>query len=142
MKQATLLASLFLAAATLLSGCGGADGATPDGAVVSSVQALRRNDVSGFLETILTKERLEAARWEWKQKEAPTPQEDAQFKQAMAKLTPDGAEDQLFALIKPKLAEMRPQVAMMLGMVEGMGQAAIEKNEDLTDTEKEQAARP
>ena len=142
MKLAILPTSFLCAAVTLFSGCGGgADGSTPDGAVMSSVQALRQNDVAGFLNTILTEEKLEAARWEWKQKPAPTAQENAQFQQAMAKLTPSGAEDDMFKQIKPKLAEMRPQVAMMLGMIEGMGQAAIEKNEELTDTEKEQGGK-
>lgn len=116
---------------------------TPHGAVESSVRALRKNDLKGFITATADASEIAEmkAQWEAQRKKAPEASEAAQFEQTMAMLTAPSAEQQIMQMIEPKLAEMKPQVAMMIGMFSGMAQASIEQEGNLNDAEKVEAKK-
>lgn len=113
----------------------------PHAALVASVEAVRKNDLRRFLQLTLPDAKLAELRAEWERQraEGAKPAEVAQFRETMAKLTAPDAEAKLMQELAPKLAEMRPQVAMMTGMLTGMAQSGIEQSATLSATEKRQA---
>ena len=140
----TALASTALAAALTLASCGAShDAATPDGAVLASVAALRSNDVPAFVESTFTADQIAQMRGTWgvEMMESPDPKEAAKFKKTMVMLTAEGAEDILMALAEPQLAEMKPQMDMLMGMLEASAGSAVAQNDELTSLEKDQAQK-
>jgi len=117
-------------------------GPAPHEAVLTGVRALRRNDLRAFLESTMTEGQVRALRDQWNamREEEPDAAEAAQFEAAMKKLTAAGAEDALMAELAPKLAEMRPQVDMLIGMFQGMGQSVLAQDQTMSDAEKQRAA--
>jgi hypothetical protein len=75
----------------------------------------------------------------------PVTEEDRkQFTETMTKLTAPGAEDKMFAEIKPQLDEFdkqQAQLPMMIAMGQGFAQSAIQQNKDLTDAQKQQVSQ-
>ena len=137
-KSLLTVSSLMLAAS-----CGGAPGTdSPEGVLLSSVEALRRNDLGAFLEVTLTDEQLAEAREGWRemQGEEPTPTERDEFEQGLAELTAEGAEAQILAEILPKLREMKPQMEMMVGFMTGMAQMSLDQSA-LSSGEKVEARK-
>ena len=72
-------------------------------------------------------------------KPAPSAEESKQFADSVAKFTAPDAEDKLFAEIQPKLAQMGPQIPMMVGMMSGMAGQNIAQNPKMSPAEKTQA---
>ncbi len=72
-------------------------------------------------------------------KPAPSAEESKQFTDQVAKLTAADAEDKMFADIQPKLAQMGPQLPMMVGMMSGMAGQSIAQNEKMSASDKAQA---
>ncbi len=72
-------------------------------------------------------------------KPAPSAEESKQFTDSVTKFTAPDAEDKLFAEIQPKLAQVGPQIPMMVGMVSGMAGQSIAQNPKLSPAEKTQA---
>jgi hypothetical protein len=120
----------------------GSDRLAPHESLMATVQAARHNDVKGLLESVLTDDQVDEMRQEWDRQRAEPldPAEEMQFQMVMAMLTAPGAEDDLMAMLEPKLEEMRPQVAMMVGMFSGLAGAALEQGGTLDSAEQEQAA--
>lgn len=114
-------------------------GPKPHESILNSVRAVRNNDLGTVLSTVLTDAQLAEMKAEWdKQRKQPVdPQENAQFQMVMTMLTAPGAEDMLLAQVEPKLAEMRPQVAMMVGMFSGVVQSSLEQDQTMDLAEKE-----
>jgi hypothetical protein len=115
----------------------------PHETVLSSVHALRNNDVGALVRSMLSDAEVAEAAAEWDVFRATemTPEDEAEFQAAITRLTGDGAEDLLMEELLPKLEEMRPQMAMLAGMFTGMGQAMILEQETLDDEQKEKSAR-
>lgn len=140
--------ALFLAAALLLASCGEssqhsdahAPASTPDAAVMQWVQALKEDDLAALVKSASTDAELTKMRAEWSSKmsEEPTYEERAQFAKTLEMLTGSDAEDELMAKVEPELAKMKPQVDMMLGMLEGMAANALASSEKLSPEEQEQ----
>lgn len=149
MKFKHLVAGLaFLFVAACGGGSGGASKAkvsldTPDGTIMANVDALKRNDLAGFLSNNFTPEEIDEmeSSWNEQRKKEPSAQEKAEFEGQMALLTADGAEDQIMGMIEPKLEEMKTQLPFMLMMAQTMGGQAIASNEDISDEEKETAQK-
>ena len=120
-----------------------ATGPKPHESILTSVRAVRNNDLGAVLQAVLTDDQLAEMEAEWNQqrKQPVDPQESAQFQMVMTMLTAPGAEDMLMAQVEPKLAEMRPQVAMMVGMFSGLLQASLEQDQTLQPAEKDRAAK-
>ena len=118
-------------------------GLAPHESVLSTVHAVRRNDVSALVRSLFTDDQITLLRQEWdtQRKTKLDPAEDEAFQAFMAQLTAPGAERKIMEELEPQLDEMRPQVAMLVGMFSGMGQAAIAQNETLSPEERAVASR-
>lgn len=100
---------------------------------MKSVQALRNNDLDAFLHCAFTDAELAGFKAEWsgRMREVPGDDEKARFAMAMAMLTSPDAERALMLKVEPELAKMKPQVDLMLGMLEGMAANAMGSNQSL-----------
>jgi hypothetical protein len=74
-----------------------------------------------------------------------TEEDRKEFAEKMAKLTAPGAEEKMFAEIKPQLEEFDKQAAqqmpMMVAMGQGFAQSAIQQSKDLSDAQKQQVTQ-
>ena len=120
--------------------------ATPDGAVMASVKALRSNNVAALLENALPPAELAKLKADWSKdmnKEPVTDAERKQFAQNMAKLTAPDAEAKMYSEMEPQLKEFdakaAQQMPMMIAMGQGFAQSAIQQSKDLNDQQKQQA---
>ena len=124
-----------------------APAATPDVAVAMAVKALRDNNLAGLFAASLPPGEYAKLKADWNKdiNSEPVSEEDRkQFTETMTKLTAPGAEDKMFAEIKPQLDEMDKQAAqipMMVAMGQGFAQSAIQQNKDLTDAQKTQVSQ-
>ena len=124
-----------------------APAASPDVAVAAAVKALRDNNIAGLFAASLPPGEYAKLKTDWNKdiKSEPVTDEDRkQFAETMTKLTAPGAEDKMFAEIKPQLDEMDKQAAqipMMIAMGQGFAQSAIQQNKDLTDAQKQQVTQ-
>jgi hypothetical protein len=124
-----------------------APAASPDAAVTAAVKALRDNNLSGLFAASLPPGEYAKLKADWNKdiNSEPVSDEDRkQFTETMTKLTAPGAEDKMFAEIKPQLDEMDKQAAqipMMIAMGQGFAQSAIQQNKDFTDAQKTQISQ-
>lgn len=117
------------------------EAATPDGAVRASVEALRRNDLNRFVELALDEEHrveLEEAWADVRRRELGA-EERAEFAELVRRWTEPGAEEARFDELLPELRELEPQLQLMAGMMVGMVQSSIERNEELSYDERDEA---
>jgi hypothetical protein len=131
-----------LALLLLLGSCGGgASSASPDGAVLNSVQALRNDNLAAFFHGAFTEAEFGEMRAKWDEQRLATPEEEeqARFADSVAMLTAPGAESALMQKLEPQLVELKPQVDMLFGMVEGMAAGALAGNTTMTAQERQQA---
>jgi len=142
MKNLILLVPLC-AASIAATGDNTSTGPQPHESILASVRAVRNNDLGAVLGTVLTDDQIAEMETEWNQqrKQPVDPQENAQFQMVMTMLTAPGAEDMLMAQVEPKLAEMRPQMAMMVGMFSGLVQSSLAQDQTLQPAEKERAGQ-
>lgn len=120
---------------------------TPTAAVDAVIAGLKSGDVKALAETMIPPTELERVRKEWKERQQRPikPEEAREFAENMAKLTAPGAEDQMFAELKPKLAEFDSTYGAQMPMWVGIGQnfvnEAIKNNKDLTPEQRDQATQ-
>ncbi|HSE13707.1 MAG TPA: hypothetical protein VLB69_13835, partial [Rudaea sp.] len=103
--------------------------ASPDGAVLASVHALRANNVAGLLENALPPGAVVKMKTDWTReinKEPVTDEDRRKFAEQMGKLTAPGAEDKLFAELEPHLKQFEQQSAQQMPMMIAMGQGFIQ----------------
>ena len=122
--------------------------ATPDGAIVASVQHLKAGNIDALLQSVLPPDEYAKAKADYAKdmnKEPATEEDKAKFAENMAKLTAADAEAKLWAELEPKLKEMDAQMAqqmpMMVAMGKGVIQSSIQQNQDLTEAQKLQASQ-
>jgi hypothetical protein len=124
-----------------------APAATPDASVAAAVKALRDNNLAGLFAASLPPGEYAKLKTDWNKdmnSEPVTDEDRKQFAETMTKLTAPGAEDKMFAEIKPQLDEMDKQAAqipMMIAMGQGFAQSAIQQNKDLSDAQKQQVTQ-
>jgi len=121
---------------------------TPDGAIASSVKALRSNNVAAFLDSALPAGEVAKMKADWNKemnKEPVTDEDRKNFAETMTKLTAPDAEAKMYAEIEPKLKEFDAQSAQQMPMMVMMGQnfaqSAIQQNKDLNEGQKQQATQ-
>ena len=104
--------------------------------MTGAVQALAAGQISGFLRAVAPPRSLEEMEQEWdeKRKEDMSEEEAAEFERFMAMLTTEGAEDMLFAMAKPKLAEAGQQMQMLSAMAPMLAAGMIEESGAPEDT--------
>ena len=121
-----------------------APAATPEVSVAVAVKALRDNNLAGLFAASLPPGEYAKFRTDWNKdmnSEPVTEEDRKQFTETMTKLTAPGAEDRMFAEIKPQLDEFdkqQAQLPMMIAMGQGFAQSAIQQNKDLSDAQKQQ----
>ena len=124
-----------------------APAATPDAAVAGAVKALRDNNLAGLFAASLPPGEYAKLKTDWNKDinaEPITDEDRKQFTETMTKRTAPGAEDKMFAEIKPQLDEFdkqQAQIPMMIAMGQGFAQSAIQQNKDLTDAQKQQVTQ-
>ncbi len=103
---------------------------SPEAAFTSAMKGLKARKVSQFISAVAPSSALDEMKsgWEEKRKEKFTEQEDQEFRQFMGMVTADGAEEMLFMMAKPQLAEAQQQLAMMSAMVPMMAAGAMEES--------------
>jgi hypothetical protein len=135
---------LALSTTLLLAACGSKSEQsaqdTPDGAVMQWVAALKKDDLGALVQSATTDEEFAKLRADWSQKvsESPSDEERAQFAMTMTMLTAPDAESALMLKVEPELEKMKPQVEMLLSMIEGMATAAMSQGGTLTPQQQEQ----
>lgn len=120
----------------------------PAAAVEALAQALRENDLVRFNQVSLPEELREQTRDHWEaRRNDPSPidaEEDAQFREMMARLKAPDAEQQLYADLEPMLnqyeAEFQAQLPLMVAMGSAFANQAIQANETLTAEQKQHAS--
>jgi uncharacterized protein YdaT len=124
-----------------------APAAAPDAAILTSVHALRANDLNGFLSAALPPAEVAKIKTDWSKnlsKDPITDEDRKKFSDQIGKLTEPGSEDKLFAELEPQLKkfdqESAAQMPMMIAMGQGFVQSSIQQSKDLTDDQKKQSA--
>ena len=115
----------------------------PHESMATRFDALRRNNLRALLHASISPAEMDVLRKEWdKNRRQPVDAaEAAQFEMVMGMLTGPNAEEELMVMLTPKLEELRPQMSMMIGMFSGMVGGAIEQDQSLSTTEKQQASK-
>lgn len=121
--------------------------ATPDAAILASVQSIKQGDIAGLMQNALPPADFAKAKADWgkdKDQEPITDEQRAQFNETMAKLTAPDAEQKLFAEIEPKLKEFDAQYQQQLPMYAMAGAGwvknMIQQNQTMSEAERTQAA--
>ena len=156
--------ALVAAMAVAFSGCGNkeegktttapaaapvaAKPATPDAAILASVQNLKAGNIDALIQNALPPEEYAKVKAKWAEdinKDPITDEDRAKFAENIGKLTASDAEAKLWAELEPKLKEMDAQMAqqmpMMVAMGKGMIQSSIQQNQELNDAQKQQASQ-
>jgi len=124
-----------------------APAATPEASIAIAVKALRDNNLAALFAASLPPGEYAKFKADWNKdmnSEPVTEEDRKQFNETMTKLTAPGAEDKMFAEIKPQLDEFdkqQAQLPMMIAMGQGFAQSAIQQNKDLTDAQKQQVTQ-
>lgn len=150
LARMTLLSILALAASacnrdSASDGAGGSAG--PAETVQRSVELVRQSDLAGLIEHMLPPEEFARVKTEWnlrKDKAEPTAEERAQFEESMKKLTAENAAETLYAEFEPDIrqfdAQYQTQIPAMVGMGNTYLQGLVRQSQNLSASEKEQAA--
>jgi hypothetical protein len=119
--------------------------AGPDATIMTTVHALRGNNIAALLDNALPPPALAKIKADWNKemtKDPVTDEERRKFAEQMTKLTAPGAEEKMFAEAEPQLKQFEQQSAqqmpMMIAMGQGFIQSAIQQSKDLTEPQKQQ----
>lgn len=99
----------------------------PDSTMTAAIDALRKKELSSFLQSVVPPSEIDKMRQSWSEakKEEINPDEDAQFQAFMTMATAEGAEDTLFMMVKPYLKDVQEQVEGMSQMLPFMMAGAL-----------------
>lgn len=142
----------LIATTLLLAGCHGKDdpaqagGSTPEAALQSSVDLLKRDDINGLWKHLLPPADYANLRADWtlqqRQAQPASAEQRARFTETMRKLTAPDAENALDAELQPKLAAMeqqyKDQVPVLLSVGEAILKRSIARNPTLDEAQKAQ----
>lgn len=133
----------LLAVLLALCACGGDhDTRGPKWVVAAALEAAEHADLSALLAISLTADQRADLEDDWAREREGTPDPNAALRvsMTMGMLTPEGAEEEVFAQVEPMLEQAQEQLQMASGIVAlAMGMAA--SSEDLSDEERQQAER-
>ncbi len=142
-------------ALALLAGCGQKEEAAAPAEQVAvatasasstlsaQVSAFRANDLKALLAAALPPAQLDKLRAEWDaERQQPLSEEERlEFAENWGKLTaPDGI-DRIMAEVEPQLAQMKPQMAGLIAMGQGVATMTIAQSTELTEEQKAQATQ-
>lgn len=124
-----------------------AGGDTPEESVQQSIALIKTGDFAGFWKHALPPADYDTLRADWtrpRPDEHPlTPEDRADFVKTMQQLTAPDAETKLYAVAKPKLAQLQAQyqdqVPVMIGIFQAIAATGVSQSKDLTSLQKQQA---
>ncbi|KLD62402.1 hypothetical protein [Dyella japonica] len=122
-------------------------GDTPEASVQQSIALIKTGDFAGFWKHALPPADYDTLRADWtrpRPDEHPlTPEDRADFIKTMQQLTAPDAETKLYAVAKPKLAQLQAQyqdqVPVMIGIFQAIAATGVSQSKDLTNPQKQQA---
>jgi hypothetical protein len=122
-------------------------GDTPEQSVQQSIALIKAGDFAGFWQHALPPADYETLKTDWthpRPDEHPmTPEERADFVKNMQELTEPNAETKLYAVAKPKLAQLQAQyqdqVPVMIGIFQAIAATGVSQSKELTNQQKQQA---
>lgn len=122
-------------------------GDTPEQSVQQSLALIKVGDFAGFWKHALPPADYDTLRADWtrpRPDEHPlTPEERADFVKNMQQLTEPDAETKLYALARPKLAQLQAQyqdqVPVMIGIFQAIAATGVSQSKELTNAQKQQA---
>lgn len=122
-------------------------GDTPEASVQQSIALIKTGDFAGFWKHALPPADYDTLRSDWtrpRPDEHPlTPEDRADFIKTMQQLTAPDAETKLYAVAKPKLAQLQAQyqdqVPVMIGIFQAIAATGVSQSKDLTNPQKQQA---
>lgn len=122
-------------------------GDTPEASVQQSIALIKTGDFAGFWKHALPPADYDTLRADWtrpRPDEHPlTPEDRADFIKTMQQLTAPDAETKLYAVAKPKLAQLQAQyqdqVPVMIGIFQAIAATGVAQSKELTNAQKQQA---
>ncbi len=119
----------------------------PQQALQKSIQLTREGDIGGLIENMLPPAEFSRIKAEWTNQTDDAPIDDAaraRFAETMAKLTAPDAADALFKEYEPDIrqfdAQYQQQIPTMVAMGRSYLKGLAQQNQELSSSEKEQAA--
>lgn len=120
---------------------------TPEESVQQSVALIKAGDFAGFWKHALPPADYDTLRADWKlprpDQPQQTPEERADFVKNMQQLTEPDAETKLYAVAKPKLAQLKAQYSdqlpVMIGIFQAIAATGVSQSKELTNPQKQQA---
>ncbi len=148
--RTALLATLAItiAACNRDSATSSSDAASgPQQALRKSIELTREGDIGGLIENMLPPEEFKRIKAEWASQKDQPPIDDAaraRFAETMAKLTAADAAEALFKEFEPDIrqfdAQYQQQIPTMVAMGRSYLKGLTQQNQELSSSEKEQAA--
>ncbi|HET6553807.1 MAG TPA: hypothetical protein VFG49_09740 [Dyella sp.] len=120
---------------------------TPEASVQQSIALIKVGDFAGFWKHGLPPADYDTLRNDWTRPRADehpiTPEDRADFIKNMQQLTEPDAETKLYALAKPKLAQLQQQYSdqlpVMIGIMQAIAATGVAQSKELTNAQKQQA---
>ncbi|WP_236585495.1 hypothetical protein [Dyella sp. EPa41] len=124
-----------------------AGGETPEASVQQSVALIKTGDFAGFWKHALPPADYDTLRTDWTRPRPDdhpiSPEDRADFIKNMQMLTEPEAETRLYALARPKLAQLQAQysdqVPVMIGVMQAIAATGVAQSKELTNPQKQQA---
>jgi hypothetical protein len=124
-----------------------AGGETPEASLLQSVALIKTGDFAGFWKHALPPADYDTLRTDWtrpRPDEHPiSPEDRADFIKNMQMLTEPDAETKLYALARPKLAQLQAQysdqVPVMIGVMQAIAATGVAQSKELTNPQRQQA---
>lgn len=122
-------------------------GDTPEASVQQSIALIKAGDFGGFWKHALPPADYDTLRSDWtkpRTDEHPlSPEDRADFIKNMQQLTQPDAETKLYALARPKLAQLQAQyqdqVPVMIGIFQAIAATGVAQSKELTNVQKQHA---
>lgn len=124
-----------------------AGGETPEASLQQSVALIKAGDFAGFWKHALPPADYDTLRTDWTRPRPDdhpvSPEDRADFVKNMQQLTEPDAETKLYALARPKLAQLQAQysdqVPVMIGVMQAIAATGVAQSKELTNPQKQQA---
>ena len=124
-----------------------AGGDTPEQSLQESVGLIKVGDFAGFWKHALPPADYATLKADWTRPRPDdhplTPEERADFVKNMQQLTEPNAETKLYAVARPKLAQLQAQyqgqVPVMIGIFQAIAATGVSQSKELTNAQKQQA---
>ena len=150
LARATLVATLAVAASACNkddTSVASAGASGPEQTIQRSVALARESNIAGLVEQLLPPAEFVRMKTDWVTKVDATPADaaaKARFAETMTKLTADDAVETIYKEIEPEIrqfdAQYQQQIPTLVAMGRGYMKGLVQQSQELSASEKEQAA--